>query len=50
MSRERSEIRWRAALPYLAGATLGLPLGLWLLRHLDPARLAKVDAQDNRTG
>ena len=30
------EIRWRAALPYLAGATLGLPVGLWLLRHLDP--------------
>ncbi len=30
------EIRWREALPYIAGATLGLPLGLWLLRHLDP--------------
>lgn len=30
------EIRWRAALPYLVGATLGLPIGLWLLRHLDP--------------
>lgn len=30
------EIRWRAALPYLAGATLGLPLGLWLLATLDP--------------
>ena len=30
------EIRWREALPYLAGATLGLPLGLWLLQQLDP--------------
>jgi hypothetical protein len=30
------EIRWRAALPYLVGATLGLPLGLWLLATLDP--------------
>jgi uncharacterized membrane protein YfcA len=30
------EIRWRAALPYLVGATLGLPLGLWLLTQLDP--------------
>ena len=29
------EIRWRAALPYLAGATLGMPLGLWLLATLD---------------
>lgn len=29
------EIRWRAALPYLIGATLGLPLGLWLLANLD---------------
>ena len=29
------EIRWRAALPYLAGATLGMPLGLWLLTQLD---------------
>lgn len=29
------EIRWRAALPYLVGATLGLPLGLWLLATLD---------------
>src|SRR5688572_18228547 len=29
------DIRWRAALPYLVGATLGLPLGLWLLAHLD---------------
>ena len=30
------EIRWREALPYLAGATLGLPIGLWLLAQLDP--------------
>ena len=30
------EIRWRQALPYLVGATLGLPLGLWLLQRLDP--------------
>lgn len=30
------EIRWRAALPYLVGAALGLPVGLWLLRDLDP--------------
>jgi uncharacterized membrane protein YfcA len=30
------EIRWRAALPYLAGATLGMPLGLWLLAALEP--------------
>jgi uncharacterized protein len=29
------EIRWRAALPYLVGATLGLPLGLWLLATLE---------------
>lgn len=29
------EIRWRAALPYLAGATLGLPVGLWLLTQLE---------------
>lgn len=30
------EIRWRAALPYLVGATLGLPVGFWLLNHLEP--------------
>jgi uncharacterized membrane protein YfcA len=30
------EIRWRAALPYLVGATFGLPLGVWLLATLDP--------------
>lgn len=30
------EIRWKAAMPYLVGATLGLPLGLWLLATLDP--------------
>jgi uncharacterized membrane protein YfcA len=30
------EIRWRAAMPYLVGATLGLPLGLWLLSVLEP--------------
>jgi len=30
------EIRWRAAMPYLVGATLGLPLGVWLLATLDP--------------
>lgn len=30
------EIRWRAAVPYLVGATFGLPLGLWLLATLDP--------------
>jgi uncharacterized membrane protein YfcA len=29
------DIRWRAAMPYLVGATLGLPLGLWLLSTLD---------------
>jgi len=29
------EIRWRAALPYIAGAALGLPLGLWLLTQLE---------------
>jgi len=29
------EIRWKAALPYLVGATLGMPLGLWLLATLD---------------
>jgi uncharacterized protein len=29
------EIRWREAMPYMVGATLGLPLGLWLLAHLD---------------
>ncbi|HYC36120.1 MAG TPA: sulfite exporter TauE/SafE family protein [Usitatibacter sp.] len=29
------EIRWGEALPYLAGAFLGLPVGLWLLQHLD---------------
>jgi hypothetical protein len=30
------EIRWRAALPYMAGAILGLPIGLWLLVTLEP--------------
>ena len=35
------EIRWREALPYLVGALLGLPVGLWLLQHLD-ARTIKV--------
>ena len=35
LPRFRREIRWREAMPYLVGATLGLPLGLWLLRHLD---------------
>ena len=30
------EIRWRAALPYILGAALGLPVGFYLLRHLDP--------------
>jgi uncharacterized membrane protein YfcA len=29
------EIRWKAAAPYLVGATLGLPLGLWLLATLE---------------
>lgn len=29
------DIRLGAALPYLAGATLGLPIGLWLLTQLD---------------
>jgi uncharacterized membrane protein YfcA len=29
------EIRWMAAMPYIAGAILGLPLGLWLLGTLD---------------
>lgn len=36
LPRFAREIRWRAALPYLAGATLGMPLGLWLLATLDP--------------
>lgn len=31
-----SELRWRDAAPYMAGAALGLPLGLWLLVSLDP--------------
>lgn len=35
LPRFRREIRWRAALPYLVGATLGLPIGLWLLAHAD---------------
>jgi uncharacterized membrane protein YfcA len=30
------EIDWRGALPYIVGAALGLPVGLYLLRHLDP--------------
>ena len=30
------EIDWRAALPYIVGAALGLPVGFFLLRHLDP--------------
>ena len=30
------ELRWRAAIPYMAGAAFGLPLGLYLLRQLDP--------------
>ena len=29
------EIRWRGALPYMVGATLGLPVSLWLLTQLD---------------
>lgn len=29
------EIRWRGAAPYMAGATLGLPISLWLLTKLD---------------
>ena len=29
------ELDWRAASPYLAGATVGLPLGLWLLTQLE---------------
>jgi uncharacterized membrane protein YfcA len=29
------EIRWLAALPFLVGATLGLPLGLWLLATIE---------------
>jgi hypothetical protein len=33
LPRFAKEIRWRAAMPYLAGATLGMPLGLWLLAH-----------------
>lgn len=38
------EIRWRRAAPYLAGATLGLPLGLWLLGRLDPRAIRAVVA------
>jgi len=30
------EIRWRSAAPYLLGAALGLPVGLWLLASLEP--------------
>ena len=30
------ELRWRAALPYILGAALGLPVGFYLLRQLDP--------------
>lgn len=33
------EIRWMAAMPYLVGATLGLPLGLWLLSTLDASTI-----------
>lgn len=29
------ELRWRAALPYMVGAAFGLPVGLFLLQHLD---------------
>jgi uncharacterized membrane protein YfcA len=36
LPRFAREIRWRAALPYLVGATLGMPLGLWLLATLEP--------------
>ena len=35
LPRFRREIRWREAMPYLVGATLGLPLGLWLLTQLE---------------
>ena len=35
------EIRWRAAMPYVGGATLGLPIGLWLLATLD-ARTIRI--------
>lgn len=35
------EIRWKAAMPYLVGAVLGLPLGLWLLATLE-ARTIRI--------
>lgn len=35
LPRFHRDIDWRAARPYLVGATFGLPLGLWLLQHLD---------------
>lgn len=38
------EIRWRAALPYIAGATLGLPLGLWLLTQLEARTIRTIVA------
>ena len=38
------ELRWSAAAPYLAGATLGLPVGLWLLQQLDPRTIRALVA------
>lgn len=35
LPRFGSEIRWRKALPFLVGATGGLPIGFWLLATLD---------------
>ena len=35
LPRFRREIDWRAAAPYIIGAAFGLPVGLYLLRHLD---------------
>ncbi|MEO7743201.1 MAG: sulfite exporter TauE/SafE family protein [Usitatibacter sp.] len=38
------EIRWRGALPYMAGATLGLPISLWLLTQLEARAIRSLVA------
>ncbi|NLD55167.1 MAG: TSUP family transporter [Burkholderiaceae bacterium] len=44
LPRFRRELRWRSAAPSLAGAALGLPLGLWLLARLDVGTIRAIVA------
>lgn len=36
----RREVRWETIAPLVAGAVIGLPLGIWVLRSADPSRMA----------